>query len=153
MTKAEIIAEIKSNHFVTANEPLPVATAEADTVRSDGVNWYSMRVYRSVGNEMSRGNITFFVVNEGGATEAAYYDVQKPREYSDVVRKAVESKIQEGVTAGTFKKALVSSVDEENMYAVIDAFVDNAGTIERRNFIIMREGNKVNIYPFVQSQA
>ncbi|HOR23336.1 MAG TPA: hypothetical protein PLF57_01465 [Candidatus Saccharibacteria bacterium] len=88
MNKKEILADIESKSFV--NRVLATNLIEDN----NGIKWYQTNTLQVYANTAIRANIDFYVVDEGKATEAAYYKDAVPEtkvqeEIKDIATKAI----------------------------------------------------------------
>lgn len=73
MTKAELLADLAGRDFIAW-----VGTPSKVKDDADGFAYYTVRVGERVGNVGTFHQVTFFVWNDGGQDELAYYQGQDP---------------------------------------------------------------------------
>ncbi len=71
MTKTELLADLEGKEFIDY-----VATPELVETKPDGTKLYLVNVREVVNKAALYRNISFYVVDEGGETEKAYYKDQ-----------------------------------------------------------------------------
>jgi len=88
MTKKEILADIAKKTFV--NRVLTTNLVEDNC----DIRWYQTNTLQVYANTAIRANIDFYVVDEGKATEAAFYkdvvpETKVQEEIKDIATKAI----------------------------------------------------------------
>ena len=134
MTKADILADIEAKSLkvvAVAEEPDAVKNAA-------GVKQYIANVLEQNGGVVQGRNIAFYVVDEGGAGEAAYFrDVVTPK---SVARDAVQTYLN-GLAPVTYIRTELGTVNEEQKSALANAYKDNGdGTCKKVQLLVFKNG-------------
>jgi len=130
MNKKELLADLALKPFVDGLNGEP----ELQEVKADGGKWYTQNL-REVqsGNVAVYRNIHFYVVDEGLATELAYY--------KDAVPEAITNKEQ------TFSQKInnyadkngnitVEKIEEERKFAIVKRYIETTTeATEKRYFV------------------
>ncbi len=73
MTKTELLADLAGRDFVQS-----VSTPELLETKPDGAKWYGVNIREVTGDAGVYRNIQFYVYDEGGAGEEAFYKDSAP---------------------------------------------------------------------------
>lgn len=135
MTKAQILADIeaKSLKVVAVEEELDAVKNAA------GIKQYIANVLEQSGDRVSGRNVAFYIIDEGGAGEAAYYrDVVTPK---NVARNAVQTYLN-GLVPATYIRTELGLVNEEQKSATASAYKDNGdGTCKKVELLVFKNGS------------
>lgn len=119
MLKADLIADLTAKNLRVIN----TTKASDPTKEAAGVNTYIANVLEQDGEIVFGRNIAFYVVDEGLATEAAYYkDIPISK---NSARTAMENFLA-GLVPATYIRTQIDSVDEVNLYGFATAYKPNA---------------------------
>lgn len=118
MTKAELMAALEAK-----SEVISIASISQPQVMADGNNRYLVNIKVSTdNNSINYINRAFYVDDEGGAGEAAYWENKEPYPTQtplDTFRTKVEAKIEEKIADNTINGATIIEINEPNRTAYV----------------------------------
>jgi hypothetical protein len=141
-TKAEIIAEIAVDY------ELGSLIDDTENLSIQDQAYYAsenLKIYRQIAHEQSEGKmvrkaILFYVSDEGGAGENAWYKDRLPSdairvEPVTVFRDIVEAEIASRVAADTLLRGIIRDVDEPGKWALVRALREVAGEAVEEDYM------------------
>jgi len=145
MTKADIVAEIESN-VTHAEQPVLVDTEGATTA------YDVLVIYRLANGTYQRGKQPILVVDEGEASEEAYYARRQLADFTvsafkTNVRTALATFISNNAPA---LKASIDTIDTDENFAVVTLYrTDGSGNVTAHKRFVEgdAQGNIVDNYP------
>lgn len=129
MKKADLVQSLNAK-FIKVGDPESIGISE-------GLTRYLVGVWRETDdNALNRTNIAFYVENEGLQNEVAYFEQSNPVKVSPEVptpfADKVNALINQKITDGTIKGAVIENINEQTKTAYVKALV---GTVERFAFV------------------
>jgi len=141
MTKAQLLAALEAKDFVDA-----VGTPELLETKPDGTKWYGVNIREIKGTEGVYRNVYFYVVDEGGGGEVAYFKDEPP---SQSVRNRALYEWMQGAIDGApdnYKAAQIHWVSERYEMVVFSILDTSGADLVWQAYYIRRGGGaKVKI--------
>ena len=142
---------------MTKQELLDIITSKVDTILSTNqveaignVKWYVSNVVVTNNDVLTKKNINFYVVDEGLAGEAAYWQNSNPYPTPvtpDAIIAAVDTYLAGLVTNDTIKAVInTPSVDVGRKVATASVIVDDAGTLREKKIFLYKDGTSIKNY-------
>ncbi|MHC4120800.1 MAG: hypothetical protein ACYSWO_25190 [Planctomycetota bacterium] len=137
MTKAELLV-LLAGKFVSVSDPENISS---DRELAEGYNHYLVGAWVNTGADSTvRRNVNFYVFDEGGAQEAAYWQGGDPAPevvipFSVQLQAFIDLKISDG----TIESAFLTQQAENQAEASV--WVNNSGTLEKRTVLFDKDGN------------
>lgn len=134
MTKAQLLADLAAQSLRVVGTVEEVDTAQ----NAVGVRRYIVNALEQRGGLVSVRNLRFYVLDEGGAGESAFWsDELNPR---NVVRDIAQTYLTAAITAGTFLRGWLTEVRENEKMAVARVFTLAAGVATEKEIVIYKNG-------------
>ncbi len=119
MTKNELLQDLAGRSFIKA-----VGDPVLREVKDVGATWYTVNVAETFQNTAVFRNIDFYVFDEGGPEEEAYYKDQDPK--MNVAPSAFSDKIRTEFFADSDIKAWnIRTSDEYHKAAIVEALIED----------------------------
>jgi len=111
--------------------------------RIENVTWYLAHYFDVDGGQATKGNFGFYVVDEDGPKEAAYWDRREPKATPSTPVPTFRQKLQEHLTtligAGTIEGGTIQAVDDVNKTATVSVWLESDGNIIEKQFFIDKD--------------
>jgi hypothetical protein len=131
MTKAELLA-LLAGKFLSISEPQDITNSQE---LAEGYNHYLVGAWVDTGTDsIVRRNVNFYVFDEGGPSEAAYWQGGDPAPTPTVpfsVR--LQQFIKDRIEDDTIEAAFLTAQSEEQSEASV--WINAAGTLEKRTVL------------------
>lgn len=116
--------------------PVLLKTSEAN------IKHYTINGYLASGDIMQRRSVYYFVVDEGGPGEAAYYAGRQPEQPPPQSQflTDVTTFIEAAIAAGTIEAAFLTAADEQKEIAVAVAYRQVNSLLQKDEAIFWRDG-------------
>ena len=134
-SKANLIQQITNRSLRIIETVLEQDSAQ----QAVGINRYRVNALVEEGGRVRARDTFFYVIDEGPQNEAAYY---RRKAEDEVVHAAVQNYV-DSLTPGTFVRANVTEVDEENGFALADAYELSGQQVTLKKIIIARVGQNM----------
>jgi hypothetical protein len=141
-TKAELITEIGTSYTLGSliHETPLLSVADQALFSAENLKIYRQIAHEQIEGKMTRRAIAFYVSDEGGGGEAAFYKDRKPidavrLEAVSTFRATVETEIATRVTAGTLLRGKILEINEANKWAVVRVFREVTGEANEENYL------------------
>lgn len=140
MTKQDLLAALE-NKVSNINS---VALIDS----TNNLSLYVANVTLIKGDIASRENISFYVKNEGEATEVAYWQNSEP--YKTIIpvvsfSKQVEDFINSKIADNTIKGAVIESISESNKTSTAKAYTIGTGGVNEKRYMIREVAGNLEI--------
>ena len=133
-TKAELITEIGTTYTLGSliHETPLLSAGDQALYAAENLKIYRQIVHEQSEGKMIRRAISFYVFDEGGGGEVAYYKDRKPTDSvkADPVtafRTTVEAEIATRVAADQIYRGTIREIDESGEWAVVRVFMEDSG--------------------------
>lgn len=151
MNKTEYIAELTANSqvFTGIKEITPKLDAE---LVSDGTRAYTAHMLVKMANGIFSGvTQTFFVVDEGEASEAVYPTIKENKDYvENEFRVELRTYIDANFISASMPRITIDSLNEDQDFAVCTAYLLNVdGAIETKRYFVYRDNSVMNIKEYI----
>ncbi len=108
------------------------------------VSWYLAHYFDTDGEQATKGNLGFYVVDEGEPSEAAYWDRREPKPAAPpALPLTFQQHLQEHLTtligAGTIEGGSIQVVDAVNKTAVVSIWLEDGASIILKQFFIDKD--------------
>lgn len=148
MKRTEFINGLSSKFFKIGKvAPVEITDADKALREAEGVRWYIAGVYEKKDSRLIRRNISFYVVDEGKATESVYYAEKLPDSIlqtipSTVFKDVVKAEISKRCKSGKIEKAVITSVNENEKFAIVTTYtLDKDMIYEKKHFVYSDRDN------------
>lgn len=135
MTKSQLLTAVQGKAGYVA--------ILADTLAQDSVGAKQKRflTVETLNADGTKGITNVFYIHDTGTDEAWFYNVEPVAFDKAVVSvEAQTEKALNGYCRATFDAFFVSRVDGVNKWAEVQAFVLNAGNLEKKNVLVFKKG-------------
>ena len=139
MTKKELLEDLLSKVWCDGLN----GASELAEVKKDGGKWYvqNIREVQSASVAVYR-NIHFYVVDEGLATEAAYYKDAVPE---TITKKILSFTEKVKAYAATHSNVFVERLSEEGEFAIVKRYVENETGATEKRYLVKEVAGKIGI--------
>jgi len=111
--------------------------------RIENVTWYLVHYFDADGVQATKGNLGFYVLDEGEPNEAAYWDRREPKPTPPTPVPTFQQRLQEHLTAlisaGTIEGGTIQTVDAVNKTATVSVWLESDGSIIEKRFFIDKD--------------
>lgn len=126
MTKAELLQELNVKFYKVGVPDLKQSY--------DNIKYYTVSVFDKTGDALRDINIPFYVENEGGGSESAYWTPSEPKPTPEIrFQQEVDTFIASKITAGTIEGAFSVELDATNENAIFKVIMPDLA--ERKLFV------------------
>lgn len=138
MNKSELIAALNSKYYLVFPEVKDTRTYGSN------LKYYKAIVFDEDGDSLRRGEVFFYVENEGGGGEVAHWHGAEPKPTPvTTFRDEVDTYIQSKITDGTIDAAFIESVDETKEIAHGKAFIVAGAKFEEKVVVFDRDSGNI----------
>jgi hypothetical protein len=147
-TKAELIAEIALDYEIGSliDETLNLSIEDQAYYASENLKIYRQIVHEQIEGKMIRRSIIFYVSDEGGGSESAYYKDKLPvdilkAEPVITFRTIVEDEIATRVAADIMLRGIIREVDEPGKWALVRGLREVSGEAVEEDWMVYEKND------------
>ncbi len=147
-TKAELLAEIALSYEIGTliDETVNLSAEDQAYYASENLKIYRQIVHEQSEGKMVRRAISFYVSDEGGGAESAYYKDRKP---VDVVKlepittfkAVVEGEIASRVAADQLLRGIIREIDEPGKWALVRALREVSSEAIEEDYLVYEKND------------
>lgn len=149
MTKKELLDELRNKFYKVGVIEQADSGIGLTKRKEEGVMWYLVGVYEQRGEVLVRRQIPIYVENDGEQDEKAFYGEKMPEvnvipeKPTTVFKDEVTAFIKTQIVKGTIIKGAVEGASEKEEYAIVKAYVEEAGEIVEKKFFAYKEAGTI----------
>jgi hypothetical protein len=147
-TKAELIAEIAVDYELGSliDETLNLSVEDQAYYSSENLKIYRQMVHEQSEGKMIRRAITFYVSDEEGGSESAFYKDRLPAdvirtEQVTTFRAVVEEEIAGRVAADQLLRGVIREVDEPGKWALVRALREVSSEAIEEDYLVYEKND------------